>query len=398
MSVARAKPAIRSATAGTSLTILGATGSVGTQTLDLVARNPGRWQVEALTANSDVEGLAAAARASRARYVAIGDASAYGALKAALAGTGIEVAAGAAAVCEAGARPADLVLTAIVGAAGLPPTLEAVRRGATLAIANKETLVCAGPVVTALARASGATLLPVDSEHNAIFQVFDHAAPERVRKVILTASGGPFRTLSREAMRHVSVADACAHPVWSMGAKISIDSATLMNKGLELIEAEQLFAVGHDRLDVIVHPQSVIHSMVEYVDGSVLAQLGTPDMRIPIAYALAWPERIETPCARLDLAQIGNLSFEAPDLERFPALALAWAALRAGGSAPCVLNAANEVAVAAFIAGKVGFLDIADVVSETLDKTGSGPLDGLDAVLDADARARETASALVAAR
>jgi 1-deoxy-D-xylulose-5-phosphate reductoisomerase len=393
----QARRAERSATAGTSLTILGATGSVGSQTLDLVARNPGRWQVEALTANSDVDGLAAAARACNARYVAIGEAGAYGALKAALAGTGIEVAAGAEAVREAGARPADLVLTAIVGAAGLPPTLAAVKRGATLAIANKETLVCAGPVVTALARASGATLLPVDSEHNAIFQVFDHAAPERVRKVILTASGGPFRTFSREAMRHVSVKDACAHPVWSMGAKISIDSATLMNKGLELIEAEQLFAVGHERLDVIVHPQSVVHSMVEYVDGSVLAQMGTPDMRIPIAYALAWPERIETPCARLDLARIANLSFEAPDLERFPALALAWAALRAGGSAPCVLNAANEVAVAAFIAGQVGFLDIADVVSATLDKTGSGPLDGLEAVLEADRLARETAQALVAA-
>ncbi|WP_439532698.1 1-deoxy-D-xylulose-5-phosphate reductoisomerase [Polymorphobacter sp.] len=398
MSVVQAERTLRSATAGTSLTILGATGSVGKQTLDLVARNPGRWQVEALTANSDVDGLAAAARACNARYVAIGDEAAYPALKAALAGTGIEVAAGAEAVREAGARPAEIVLTAIVGAAGLPPTLAAVKRGATLAIANKETLVCAGPVVTALARASGATLLPVDSEHNAIFQVFDHAAPERVRKVILTASGGPFRTFSREAMRHVSVKDACAHPVWSMGAKISIDSATLMNKGLELIEAEQLFAVGHARLDVIVHPQSVIHSMVEYVDGSVLAQMGTPDMRIPIAYALAWPERIETPCARLDLARIVNLSFEAPDLERFPALALAWEALRAGGSAPCVLNAANEIAVAAFIAGKVGFLDIADVVSRTLDKTGSGPLDGLDAVLEADRLAREIATALVAAR
>jgi 1-deoxy-D-xylulose-5-phosphate reductoisomerase len=398
MTIAQTRPLVRSATAGTSLTILGATGSVGQQTLDLVARNPGRWQVEALTANRDVDGLAAAARACGARYVAIGEASAYEALKAALAGTGVEVAAGAEAVREAGARPADIVLTAIVGAAGLAPTLEAVKRGATLAIANKETLVCAGPVVKALARASGATLLPVDSEHNAIFQVFDHAAPERIRKVILTASGGPFRTLGFEAMRHVSVADACAHPVWSMGAKISIDSATLMNKGLELIEAEQLFAVGHERLDVIVHPQSVVHSMVEYVDGSVLAQMGTPDMRIPIAYALAWPERIETPAARLDLAAIANLSFEAPDLKRFPALALAWAALRAGGSAPCVLNAANEIAVAAFIAGQVGFLDIADVVSATLDKIGSGPLDGLEAVLEADRLARRTARALVDAR
>jgi len=394
----KAPSALRSAAAGTSLTILGATGSVGQQTLDLVHRNPGRWQVEALTANSDVKGLAAAATACNARYAAIGRADLYADLKAALAGTGIEVAAGPEAIRDAGARPAEIVLTAIVGAAGLAPTLAAVKRGATLAIANKETLVCAGPVVTAMARASGATLLPVDSEHNAIFQVFDHANPDRVRKVILTASGGPFRSMSRADMRHVTVADACAHPVWSMGAKISIDSATLMNKGLELIEAEQLFAVGHERLDVIVHPQSVIHSLVEYVDGSVLAQLGTPDMRIPIAYALAWPERIETPCARLNLAEIGKLSFEAPDLERFPALALAWAALRTGGSAPCVLNAANEIAVAAFMAGKLSFLDIADVVAQTLDRTGSGPLDGLEAVLEADRVARVTAHAIVAAK
>jgi 1-deoxy-D-xylulose-5-phosphate reductoisomerase len=381
-----------------TLTILGATGSVGQQTLDLVARNPERWQVEALTANRDADGLAAAARGCGARFVAIGDEAAWPALKAALAGSGIEAAAGAEAVRAAGARPAELVLTAIVGAAGLPPTLAAVERGATLAIANKETLVCAGPVVTAAARASGARLLPVDSEHNAIFQVFPHGSPEQVRKVILTASGGPFRSWTREQMGQASVKDACNHPVWSMGAKISIDSATLMNKGLELIEAEQLFAVGHERLDVIVHPQSVVHSMVEYVDGSVLAQMGTPDMRIPIAYALAWPDRIATPAARLDLAAHGKLTFEAPDLERFPALALAWEALRAGGSGPCVLNAANEVAVAAFIAGKVGFLDIAAVVAETLDALGAGPLEGLEAVMAADAAARARAGAAVEKR
>jgi 1-deoxy-D-xylulose-5-phosphate reductoisomerase len=363
-----------------------------------VARNPGRWRVEALTANSDVDGLASAARATGARYAAIGDANAYGALKAALAGTDVEVAAGADAVREAGARPAEIVLTAIVGAAGLPPTLAAVARGARLAIANKETLVCAGPVVRAAAKASGSVLLPVDSEHNAIYQVFDHEAPERVRKVVLTASGGPFRTWDRAAMAQASVKDACNHPVWSMGAKISIDSATLMNKGLELIEAEQLFDVGAERLGVIVHPQSVVHSMVEYVDGSVLAQMGTPDMRIPIAYALAWPDRIETRCARLDLAAVGNLSFEEPDLERFPALALAWAALRAGGSAPCTLSAANEVAVAAFIAGQVGFLDIADVVAAVLDRLGSGPLDGLEAVLAADGAARRMADMVVKER
>ena len=381
-----------------SLTILGATGSVGSQALDLVARNPGRWHVEALTANSDVDGLARAARASGAKFAAIGDPAAHEALKLALAGSGIESGAGPEALCEAARRPGDIVLTAIVGAAGLPPTLAAVERGATLAIANKETLVCAGPVVTAAAQASGARLLPVDSEHNAIFQVFDHDQPDRVAKVILTCSGGPFRTASIEAMGQASVADACKHPVWSMGAKISVDSATLMNKGLELIEAYHLFPVGIDRLDVIVHPQSVVHSMVEYVDGSVLAQLGTPDMRIPIAYAMAWPERIATPAARLDLAAIGKLEFEAPDLERFPCLQLAWDALRAGGSAPCILNAANEIAVAAFIAGQVGFLDIGAVVAETLALIPAGPVGSLAEVVAIDAEARAGARAAVARR
>jgi 1-deoxy-D-xylulose-5-phosphate reductoisomerase len=374
-----------------TLTILGATGSVGSQALDLVARNPGRWQVEALTANSDVAGLAAAARASGARFAAIADAALYGALKEALAGSGIEAGAGAMAVCEAAQRPGEIVLTAIVGAAGLGPTLAAVERGATLAIANKETLVCAGPVVTAAARASGAVLLPVDSEHNAVFQVFDHDQPDRVAKIILTCSGGPFRTHSRAALAGVSVADACKHPVWSMGAKISVDSATLMNKGLELIEAYHLFPVGADRLDVIIHPQSVVHSMVEYVDGSVLAQLGTPDMRIPIAYAMAWPERIATPAARLDLAAIGKLEFEPPDLERFPCLQLAWDALHAGGSAPCILNAANEIAVAAFIAGQVSFLDIDRIVASTLDQVPAGPVGSLEEVVAIDGRARDVA-------
>ena len=381
-----------------SLTILGATGSVGSQALDLVARNPGRWHVEALTANSDVDGLAKAARACGAKFAAIADPAAHGALKEALAGSGIETGAGPEALCEAARRPGEIVLTAIVGAAGLPPTLAAVERGATLAIANKETLVCAGPVVTAAAKASGARLLPVDSEHNAIFQVFDHDQPDRVAKIILTCSGGPFRTASIEAMGQASVADACKHPVWSMGAKISVDSATLMNKGLELIEAYHLFPVGIDRLDVIVHPQSVVHSMVEYVDGSVLAQLGTPDMRIPIAYAMAWPERIATPAARLDLAAVARLEFEAPDLQRFPCLQLAWDALRAGGSAPCILNAANEIAVAAFIAGQVGFLDIGAVVAETLALIPAGPVGSLAEVVAIDAEARAGARATVARR
>jgi 1-deoxy-D-xylulose-5-phosphate reductoisomerase len=346
-----------------TLTILGATGSVGQQALDIVTRNPGRWQVEA-----------------------------------ALAGSGIEASAGADAICEAARRPGDIVLTAIVGAAGLAPTLAAIERGATLAIANKETLVCAGPVVQAAAAKSGAVLLPVDSEHNAIFQVFDHDQPDRVAKIILTCSGGPFRTRSRAELADVTVADACKHPVWSMGAKISIDSATLMNKGLELIEAHYLFPVGIERLDVIVHPQSVVHSMVEYVDGSVLAQLGTPDMRIPIAYAMAWPERIATPAARLDLAAIGRLEFEAPDLQRFPCLALAWDALRAGGSAPCILNAANEVAVAAFISGQVSFLDIDAVVAETLSLVASGPVGSLAEVVAVDAAARAAARVQVGKR
>jgi 1-deoxy-D-xylulose-5-phosphate reductoisomerase len=381
-----------------SLTILGATGSVGSQTLDLVARNPGRWQVEALTAGSDVAGLVSAAKACGARFVAIADAAKGEALKAALAGTGIESGAGESALVDAAARDAEIVITAIVGAAGLPPTMAAVKRGAQIGIANKETLVCAGPVVTAAATAHGATLLPVDSEHNAIFQVFPHDDPAQVERVILTASGGPFRTRSRDEMRGVSVADACKHPTWSMGAKISIDSATLMNKGLELIEAAQLFPVDVQRLDVIVHPQSVIHSMVEYVDGSVLAQLGSPDMRIPIAYAMGWPERIATPAARLDLAAIANLSFEKPDLERFPCLALAWAAMRAGGSAPCILNAANEIAVAAFIAGQAGFLDINAIVAETLNMVASGPVATLEEVMAIDAAARRTARALVAKR
>jgi len=381
-----------------SLTILGATGSVGSQTLDLVARNPGRWQVEALTAGSDVAGLVNAAKACGARFVAIADSAKGEALKAALAGTGIASGAGESALVDAAARDAEIVITAIVGAAGLPPTMAAVKRGAQIGIANKETLVCAGPVVTAAATAHGATLLPVDSEHNAIFQVFPHDDPAQVERVILTASGGPFRTKSRDEMRGVSVADACKHPTWSMGAKISIDSATLMNKGLELIEAAQLFPVDVERLDVIVHPQSVIHSMVEYVDGSVLAQLGSPDMRIPIAYAMGWPERIATPAARLDLAAIANLSFEKPDLERFPCLALAWAAMRAGGSAPCILNAANEIAVAAFIAGQAGFLDIDAIVAETLNMVASGPVATLEEVMAIDAAARRTARALVAKR
>ena len=385
-------------TAARSVTILGSTGSVGRSTLDLIERRPNCFRIAALTANSDVPTLVEQAKRLRPQVAVVADEGAYPALKAALAGTGIEAAAGKRALADAADLPSDWVMAAIVGAAGLEPTLRAVKRGATVALANKETLVCAGDLVTSTARRSGARLLPVDSEHNAIFQVFDFDNPARVERVILTASGGPFRTLSYEAMRHVTPEQAVAHPIWSMGAKISVDSATLMNKGLELIEAKHLFPVSVEQLAVIVHPQSVVHSFVEYIDGSVLAQLGTPDMRTPIAYALAWPERIATPCRRLDLVEIARLDFEAPDPVRFPALNLAWTALRQGGSAPAVLNAANEEAVAAFLARRIGFLDIAAIVAETLNAVTSAPTSSLEDVIAVDRDARRRASALIAAR
>jgi 1-deoxy-D-xylulose-5-phosphate reductoisomerase len=374
------------------VTVLGATGSVGASTLDLVARHPDRYRVVALTANGNVARLAELARQFQPAFVAVGDASRLGDLRAALDGTGIACGAGEAALIEAAARPADWTMAAIVGAAGLAPTLAAVERGGAVALANKEALVCAGDVMLAAVRRHGATLLPVDSEHNAIFQVFDFDRPEGVERIILTASGGPFRTASHAAMAAATPEQAVAHPVWSMGAKISVDSATLMNKGLELIEAARLFPVPEERIAVLVHPQSVIHSMVEYRDGSVLAQLGSPDMRIPIAHALAWPARMPTPAPRLDLAKIGSLTFELPDLERFPALVLARAALRAGGSAPAVLNAANEVAVAAFLARRIGFLDIARIVEQVGLRLPAGPLAGLDDVMAADAAARRVAA------
>ena len=380
------------------ITILGATGSIGRSTLDLVGRNPDKYRCVALTANSNVVELAEAARKFRPDVAVVADVNAYGALKEALSGTGIEAAAGPGAVAEAAERPADWVMSAIVGAAGLQPTLKAVERGATVALANKESLVCAGDLVTRAANDSGGRLLPVDSEHNAIHQVFDYERPERVARVILTASGGPFRERTLEEMAQVTRAQALSHPVWSMGAKISIDSATLMNKGLELIEAHHLFPVSVDQLDVLVHPQSVVHSLVEYVDGSVLAQLGTPDMRTPIAYTLAWPDRIETPCKRLDLAAIGKLTFEAPDLKRFPALNLAWSALRAGEGAPAVLNAANEIAVQAFLDGRIGFLDIAAIVADVLDKLGAPGIATLADVMAVDADARRSAETAVVLR
>ncbi len=377
------------------VSILGSTGSVGCNTIDLINRQPGGFQIEALTANGNVAGLAEQAISLGARFAAVADPSKYRELKDALAGTDIEVAAGAEALVEAAGRPADWVMASIVGAAGLEPTLTAVRRGATIGLANKECLVTAGDIFIHEVRTHGATLLPVDSEHSAIYQVFDFDQPESVARIVLTASGGPFLGISADQMASVTPAQAVAHPNWDMGAKISVDSATMMNKGLELIEAVHLFPVPEDRVEILVHPQSVVHSMVDYVDGSVLAQLGTPDMRTPIAYALAWPERMPTPAARLDLAEIGSLSFEAPDTARFPALRLAREALRKGGAAPTLLNAANEVAVHSFLQGALDFLGITRVVEMTLERVPMRSLNDLDDVAAADAEARETARALI---
>jgi 1-deoxy-D-xylulose-5-phosphate reductoisomerase len=386
------------ATSPRSVTILGSTGSVGCSTLDLVLRDPSAYEVQALTAQTRWEKLAEQARSVGARFVAIGDPQYYLPLKAALSGTGIEVAAGPEAAIEAAGRSADWVMAAIVGAAGLAPTLAAIRRGCVVALANKEALVCAGELVMAEVERCGATLLPVDSEHNAIFQVFDFDRIESVERIILTASGGPFRALERHQMAAMTPAQAVKHPNWSMGAKISVDSATMMNKGLELIEAKHLFGLPGEKIEIVVHPQSVIHSLVAYVDGSVLAQLGSPDMRTPIAYSLAWPRRMVAPSPRLDLAAIAQLTFEAPDPVRFPALRLARDALVAGGSAPTVFNAANEAAVAAFFEGAVGFLEIADIVEETLAELPVAPIYTLDDVYGFDERARSTARRLVQRR
>jgi 1-deoxy-D-xylulose-5-phosphate reductoisomerase len=379
------------------LTILGSTGSVGRNTVDLISRDPDLYPVEALTARGNVDLLIEQARMLKPRFVAIGESALYATLKAGLSGTGIEVAAGEAALIEAGARPAGWVMAAIVGSAGLEPTLAAVRRGAAVALANKECLVCAGELVLSEMRRAGATLLPVDSEHNAIFQVFDFARPEAVERVILTGSGGPFRTWSLERMAKATPKEAVAHPTWAMGAKISVDSATMFNKGLEIIEAHYLFGLESERIEVLIQPQSVIHSMVAYVDGSVLAQLGSPDMRTPIAHALAWPKRISTPASRLDLAGLGQLTFERPDPARFPALRLAREALQSGGAAPTILNAANEVAVSAFLNGRIGFLDIARIVERTLDVVTGGTPASVAELRAIDREARSCATTLLGA-
>jgi 1-deoxy-D-xylulose-5-phosphate reductoisomerase len=349
-----------------SVTILGATGSIGASTIDLIKRERSRYRVEALSANTNASALAALARELNARFAAIADPSAYGELKSALAGSGIAAGAGESALIEAAAHPAQWVIGAITGAAGLKPTLTAAERGAIVAIANKECLVCAGSLFMRRAKAAGATVLPVDSEHNALFQAMSGSRRADVRRVILTASGGPFRTWSAEAIRAATPEQALKHPNWTMGQKVTIDSATLMNKGLEVIEAHHLFALAPAEIDVLVHAQSVVHGLVEFQDGSLIAQLGSPDMRIPIAHCLAWPNRISGPAERLDLVRHGTLTFENPDLERFPALRLAREALEAGEGAPTVLNAANEVAVAAFLARSLHFWGIAALVEATL--------------------------------
>jgi 1-deoxy-D-xylulose-5-phosphate reductoisomerase len=352
-----------------SITLLGATGSIGSSTLDLVRKNRDRFRVEAVTAQRSAGALAQLARDLGARLAVIGDEGCYGELKGALANSGIEAAAGEDAIVDAARRPAQWVMAAITGAAGLRPTMTALERGATIALANKECLVCAGALFMRRAQEAGAVVLPVDSEHNAIFQALSAGRRADVSRIILTASGGPFRTASLEQMRTATVQQALRHPNWSMGAKVTIDSATMMNKGLELIEAHHLFGFGSDQIDIVVHPQSIVHGIVEYRDGSLIAQLGPPDMRVPIANCLAWPERMAG-AARLDFAQMTTLTFEAPDPVRFPALALARQALQAGNGVPTVLNAANEVAVHEFIGGRLGFAGIAALVDATIDAAG----------------------------
>ena len=377
------------------IAILGATGSIGKSTLDLVERNPERFDVVALTAATNAEALADAARRTKAKFAVLADESRLGELQGLLEGTGCRVAAGDAALVEAASGDAELVIAAIVGCAGLRPVMAAVDSGKIVALANKEALVTAGELMTRAAARTGSTILPIDSEHNAIFQCLAGSRADQVSRIILTASGGPFRTAPAELISSATPAQAVAHPNWSMGAKISVDSATMMNKGLELIEARYMFGLPSDRLDVLIHPQSVVHSLVEFVDGSVLAQLGTPDMRIPISYALAWPGRMETPTQRLDLAAVARLDFEAPDTERFPALRLAREALEAGGSAPVVLNAANEVAVAAFLAGGIRFPEIAELVERALARSGFDRPESIDDVLEIDHATRSCVDGLI---
>lgn len=380
------------------IAILGATGSIGKSTLDLIERSAGEFEVTALTAAVNVRALADSARRTNAKLAVIADEGRLPELEAALQGTDCLAAAGDEALVEAATGDADLVMAAIVGCAGLRPTMAAVEAGKTIALANKEALVTAGALMTDAAKKSGAVLLPVDSEHNAIFQSLAGSRIDQVSRIILTASGGPFRTASVEEIQAATPAQAIAHPNWSMGAKISVDSATLMNKGLELIEAHYLFGLPSRQIDILIHPQSVIHSLVEFIDGSVLAQLGSPDMRIPIAFALAWPDRMPTPAQRLDLASIGRLDFGQPDLDRFPALRLARQALEDGGSAPAVLNAANEVAVASFLDGAIGFADISRLVEGILERNRRTAPQSIEDVFEIDREVRSTLTMLIEER
>ncbi|MEM7700702.1 MAG: 1-deoxy-D-xylulose-5-phosphate reductoisomerase [Pseudomonadota bacterium] len=381
-----------------SLTLLGATGSIGQSTLDLIRHNAEDWTVEALTANCSARELARLAREFGAKIAVVGDESCLPELREALAGTDIEAAGGDEALCEAAARPVDMTVAAIVGCAGLAPTMAAVEAGGTVALANKEALVSAGEILKSAVTRAGATLLPTDSEHNAIFQCLEGNQISEVRRILLTASGGPFRTLDAKALKSVTREQALKHPNWSMGAKITIDSATLMNKGLEYIEAHHLFPVGLENIEIVVHPQSIVHSMVEYRDRSVLAQLGPSDMRVPIASCLAHPKRMKTPLEPLDLTKVGTLTFEAPNEELFPATRICREAIQAGGATPAILNAANEVAVAAFLDGAIGFLQITQVVEETL-KGMTAPAPGsLEEVLAIDAEARAKAQDMLSPR
>ena len=395
----------RAASAGAAkplgLVLLGATGSIGANTLDVVARHPDRYRIETLTANGSAERLLELARQHRARRAVLSGVAEDPALRRRFRGAGCELLFGRRALEQVASAPeCDVVMAAIVGAAGLPATLAAARAGKRLLLANKEALVMSGPLFMRAVRDSGAVLLPIDSEHNAVFQCLPHegerATLRGVRRILLTASGGPFRTTPLERLAQVTPQEACAHPNWVMGRKISVDSATMMNKGLEVIEAHWLFGLAPERIEVVIHAQSIVHSLVEYVDGSMIAQLSNPDMRVPIAHALAFPERIDSGGRALDLGAIGNLSFERPDDVRFPCLGLAYSALRAAGTAPAILNAANEVAVEAFLAGRLRYTAIAQVIGDTLDRVARAPAEELGAILEADARARRAAADCVA--
>ncbi|HEX2851046.1 MAG TPA: 1-deoxy-D-xylulose-5-phosphate reductoisomerase [Acidimicrobiales bacterium] len=379
-----------------TVSVVGSTGSIGTQTIDIVRANSGRYRITALAAGRSVDLLAEQARELRPDVVAIADESRAAELEAAVP-RGVEVRAGEHAL-ESVAVEADVIVNGVVGFAGLPVTMAALRAGRRLALANKESLIAGGPVVQKVRATPGAEIVPVDSEHCAVHQCLAGGPLDRVRRIVLTASGGPFRGRSRADLADVTVADALAHPTWSMGPKITVDSSTLMNKGLEVIEAHELFGVGYDRIDVVVHPQSVVHSMVEYTDGATIAQLSLPDMRLPIGYALAWPDRLGTPFGAIDWTALGRLDFDTPDFEAFPCLGLAYEAGRAGGLAPAVLNAANEVAVAAFLGGELRWTSISDVIKEVLDGHNGGTPDTVDDVIDADQAARTRAAGAVQRR